>query len=137
VILTIFLVIVGLAIALLSTGFMLEDTALQLVGFSFLFIAGSILLSGVVEYKIGENNYKTYAYGDNYTSEHWSYDTPKPNCNSSDPLECVVLFHINESITYKYITFNDSTSHWIGIYLMIVSVIGSAVIFTRLKQENE
>jgi len=126
--------VIGLSIALLITGFALDDTALQLVGFSFLFISGTILLAGSVEYKTGEHYSELYVYGDNYTGYHWDYNNPPPTCVPNN-LDCVKLFHTNRTIEYRYGTFNDATSHWIGVFLMIVSIIGSTVIFTRLKQE--
>jgi len=135
-ILSIFLVVIGLALALLVTGFMLDDTALQLVGFAFLFISGSLLLAGSIEYKSGFELTEYYVYGDNYSGYHWDYTNPPPNCNPSN-LDCVKLFHTNQTTIFHYSTFNDTTSHFVGVFLMIVSILGSAVIFTRLKQERE
>jgi len=135
-ILSIFLLVIGLSIALLISGYFLEDTALQLVGFSFLFISGSLLLAGSVEYKIGEEQLEYYVYGDNYSGYHWDYVNDPPACPPNN-LECVKLFHTNKTINYNYDNFSDTTSHWIGVYLMLVSIIGSAVTFTRLKADNE
>jgi len=117
-------------------GYFLNDTALQLVGYSFLFISGTVLLAGSVEYKIGENQQEVYQYGDNYSGYHWDYDSIPPVCNPND-MDCVKLFHVNRTIVYNYDNFSDATSHWVGVYLMIVSIIASAVTFTRLKEEDQ
>lgn len=114
-ILSIFLLVIGIALALIVTGVILEDYAVQLVGFSFLFISGTLLLAGSVEYKTGEDITTTHQYILNNT----------------------LLNSTQQSNVYQYADFNDSTSRWFGIYLMVVSILGSAVIFTRLKQEKD
>lgn len=136
-ILQIFLLTIGIALALIMLGVILEDSAVQLVGFSFLFIAGSLLLAGSVEYKTGLEDYENYIYSNNFSGYHWEYDSPEPTCNAANEIDCVKLFHKNTTTTYHYANFNDSTSRWLGVYLMIISIIGSVVIFTRLKQERD
>jgi len=135
-ILSIFLLVIGLALALLITGVVMSDYAIQLVGFSFLFISGTILLAGNVEYKTGLNSSEYYVYGDNYSGYHWDYMNEPPTCPPNN-LDCVKLFHVEYNEFYNYGSFSDSTSHWLGVYLMIISIIGSAVIFTRLKAESD
>jgi len=136
-ILSIFLIVIGLAVVLIGLGFLTNDPAIQILGLSFLFIGGSILLAGNVEYQTGINISEYYVYGDNYSGYHWDYDTPHPECNPSNPLECVALMHTERTETNLYNNFNDTTSHFIGVYLMIISIFGMAVILTRLKQEND
>jgi len=129
--------VIGIALLLVITGVFLEDYAVQLIGLSFLFISGSLMMAGSIEYKTGENNSMVYVYGDNYTSYHWDYATDPPVCNPSNPLECVELFHTEKTTIYNYNNFDDSTSQWVGIYLMVLSMLASAVIFTRLKAEKD
>jgi len=128
--------VIGLAIALLITGFALDDTALQLVGFAFLFTAGGLFLTDPLEIQSGLNISEYYVYGDNYSSYHWDYANPPPACPPNN-LDCVNLFHTERTETNLYSEWNDLTSHFLGVFLMIVSIIGSAVIFTRLKQEKD
>ena len=135
-ILSIFLLTVGLAFAVILTGIFLDDYAVQLVGLSFLFISGSLLLAGSVDYKIGENVSNYYVYGDNYTGYHWDYLNPPPACNPNN-LDCVKLFHNKENKIDIYEAFDDSTSKWFGIYLMVLSMLDSSVIFTIIKYDSE
>jgi len=140
---SIFVLIISIGIALAILGFILKDWSLQLVGLAFLFICGGVLanipvlnvLTGGVEYRSGTNTTDRYVYGDNFSGYHWDYDSPPPSCPPNN-LDCVKLFHVNIEENYIYSTYDDGTSRFIGLFLMIVSLLASTVVYTRLKEEN-
>ena len=122
-ILSIFLLVIGIAMALVIVGIFLEDYAVQLVGLSFLFISGAIFSGipildgsgGTIQYKSGETTLTNYSYySDNITINYTS-----------------------EITIDDYSTYSNGVSHFVGIFLMVLSMLASAVIFTRLKDEDE
>ena len=122
-ILQIFLLIIGIALSLIITGVILEDYAVQLVGLSFFLIAGAIFSNapilgvngGSIEYKTGETQLTNYSYLSDNTTIDYTIQTK----------------------TYNYNTYSNAFTRFIGVFMMIISILASTIIFTRLKQERE
>lgn len=49
-----------------------------------------------------------YAYGDNYSFEHWEYNTTAPVCINPNDFSCVNLFHRNVTISYETVCTNQT-----------------------------
>ena len=108
-------------------------------------------MTGVVEYKSGENVYidvnssTYYKYGDNYSGYHWDYSSDPPECNPND-ITCVKLFHdyttgwTNTTTTYEYTTLAasyQSVVWWFGFLLALTSGIGAFALFYDLKSSYD
>ena len=109
-ILSIFALFVFVGLLLIVIGYFTEDGAVQLVGYSFLFICGTALLSNAVTYHSGTEETSRYTYdGDKLLSES---STTSVNTYSSAV---------------------DSYARTLGIWLCIMSVLGSAFAIANLK----
>ena len=95
-----FLVFVSLVMIVLGLA-RPNESAMAIIGFTFLFLLSFILMNGNLEYETGSNTTSTFAYD----------DTGMINESS-------------QNVVYTYNEFNDSTSRRLGYYLAFVSVIG-------------
>lgn len=111
-ILTLFGFLIAVSLILIVIGLVKStESAQALVGFLFLFLLSLIIINGNLEYETGANINTTITYdggGDIVTTE--------------------------QQVDYQYANFDDTTSHRIGYYLAIASVIGFAgVLFSLAK----
>jgi len=91
-----------------------DESAYAIIGFLFLFILSIIMLNGQVEIETGAN-----------TSSSFSYDATG------------TLIGHNQNIVYSYQEWNDTTSHRIGYWLVVISVLGFVgVLFTIDKVKS-
>jgi hypothetical protein len=95
-----FLVVISLVLIIIGL-LRPDETAQALIGFSFLFILSMIMVSGNLQYETGAN-----------VTTSFSYDSSS-NTNST--------FQV---INYNQTNFNDSTAHFIGYWLAIISFLG-------------
>lgn len=126
-ILSIFGLFMLIGLALIIIGYSTEDGAVQIVGYSFLFILGTALLSSSVEYQSGEFTRETYVYGDNFSGYHWDYVSPPKTPGD------VFLFHANKTQTKTYTTLSDTYSHAFGVWLCVISILGVAFAVANVR----
>ena len=113
-ILTVFLVFLGLTIALLLAGEYLEAPVLQIGGTGFLFLLGIVLLTGSLQYPTGEYSEQTYSYSGGNISQ------------------------ITQTMNTTYTSFDDEIvegidlNHVFGIVLSVLGVFGFMNIMFRL-----
>lgn len=146
-ILELFAVLLALSLIGVFLGYYTDDSYYAFVGLTFLFLLGIVLLSGTVEYEIGENvslcDYNDiYVYGENYTGYHWDYASPPPSCTPNE-LNCVKLFHVNrtydgcvETTTTIYDNFTGDNAHWFGFLLSVVAGLGMAGMFLQERKQR-
>jgi len=147
-IMTIFLLFVGLAFLFLISGYYIKEEILVIFGFLMLILIAFPLLNQSLEYKTGsitsfiEDNSsevctqqiidteEVYKYGDNYSGYHWDYDSPSPSVND------IGLFHrytynnyttvcdyaINEVSEFTYAVYSDTV--WYGLFFILVGISG-------------
>jgi hypothetical protein len=95
-----------LGLALVIIGYCTEDVAVQLVGYSFLFICGTALLSSNVTFNSGFSAVETFDYETNSTL-------------------------VIQTNTFSNIS--DTYSHVFGVWLSIASILGFAFSLAYLK----
>lgn len=101
-ILSLFIVLVVIGLVLIVLGLVKPNESAQaLIGFVLLFLLSIIILQGNLEYESGSQINTTYVYDD-----------------AGD------VINSSQYIAYNYNDFNDTTSHRIGYYLAIGSVVG-------------
>lgn len=91
-----------------------HESAQALIGFTFLFLLSIIIINGNLEVESGALTNTTYTYD----------SMNRVNFTSQD-------------VQYHYEKFNDSTSHKIGFYLAIASVIGFAGVLYSIKRMSK
>lgn len=90
-ILTIFLIFLGISIFFISLGYATGETAYALAGFSFMFIiSATVLVPGALDYKTGEQLNETYFY-DNLTLNSTSSLTVPVYDSFSNTLLSIIL----------------------------------------------
>ena len=109
-ILSLFLVLIFLSLVFIFVGIIRPDeSAMALVGFLFLFILSFVVLNGQLQYETGATVTANYNYtGGDITST-------------------------GQSIVYTYAYFSDSTSHTMGYYMVIISVVGFVGVLLGLR----
>ena len=115
-ILTLFGVLVGIALVLVSIGiFKPEESALAIIGFVLLFLLGVVIINGTLEYETGSIVNSTYTYSGS------------------------IVTKTDQVITNQYDYFNDNTSKQVGYYLSIVSFVSfiGVIIALRRSKKNE
>ena len=128
-ILSLFLVLLGITLFLIALGYTQKGKAdiYKYVGFVFLFLLGVMLIPGTpgdLEYKTGTTEF--YVYGDNWTGYHWDYEgEPGPSNND------IYLFHIVEENVYS-----TYTSFTYGFYIALLSVFGFIQTLTTRREED-
>jgi hypothetical protein len=131
--LTIFLILLGLSLFFIVLGFSINESTFQIVGFAFLFLLSSTIVApGNIEYSTG--NYEYYVYGNNFTyangsaTYHWDYAASgvPPTTDKG-----VFLFHRSNSITYE--KADSSTVKWFGTWLSIISGLGVALSIVNIR----
>lgn len=133
--LTLFVILLGLSLLLITLGlFKPEHSELSLIGFTFLFLLGIVLINNDISIKSGEIFKDLYIYGNNYTGYHWDYVNPTtPNVTD------VNLFHSNRTITYTYSEIDlgtHITSRLVGYWLCIASVVGFIGVILGLRKQK-
>ena len=114
-ILTLFGVIVLIALILIIIGLTRPtESAQALIGFTFLFLMSMILINGSLEYETGA-----------LTQSNFSYDSSGQVTSST------------QSVTYSHETFDDDTSHKVGYYMAIASVVGFLGVILSLRRTKD
>ena len=108
-----FLLLISIALIIIGL-FKQEESAYSLIGFFFLFLLGMIILNGNLQVDKGANVTSTYGYD------------ASGNIASN-----------NQTISYSYFYWQDSTSHQVGYWLVIVASLGFfGVLFTIDRVKN-
>jgi len=112
-ILTLYVVLAAVSLVLIVVGLVRpSESAQAVVGFTLMFILSMIILGGGLEYQKGVSINTSLTYtGDDITS-------------------------IDQEVNNEYTAFNDATSHTVGWYLTIASVIGLAGVFWSIKRSK-
>lgn len=117
---TLFCVLLGLSIALVVSGLFREDhTELSLVGFVFLFLLSILIINNQLEYKTGS-----------YTNITQTYD------NATGSYLLNASYEIQADI-YKPANYTGVTSHLIGYWLAVCSVIGFIAVILSLRADPQ
>lgn len=123
-ILEIYAMFLLVSISLLFFGWYVDYDFIKILASVLFFILaimimpGANSLTGDVEYRIATNKTIIYQYGDNYTGEHWSYNSPIPTCPPNN-LDCVNVFH---TIIYEEDVYDSFESKTLGFYLSLLAV---------------
>jgi len=113
-ILSLYLTLIGIALILIIIGlFKPQESAMALVGFTFLFFLSFTLMLGNLEYEVGANI---------NTSLTYNVDGKVTNTD--------------QTVNYEYESFNAGNSRQMGFYLIIVSVVGFTSVIMALKNDN-
>lgn len=146
-ILTLYLSLIFLALVCVGLGLTLDEHYFTMVGLFFLFSLGILLLSGSLEYKIGNNStvcdYEEYfVYGNNFTDYHWDYNVEDaPACANPNDWDCVHLFHtVREydpdcvpSTMYVYQSLGEAAAFWYGFLMALSSGFGMFSLLWSIK----
>ena len=108
-ILTVFIVLVVLAVIAAGLGLTLDEPYFTLVGLFFLFNLSVLLMAGSLEVPSGENITTTYSYVNDTLDE------------------------TQEVMTYTYTNFISASSWWYGFLLALASGFGAFALFWNLK----
>lgn len=139
---TIFITLVLLAFFLVIVGYWTNQTYLEMVGYTFLFISGVALMNTGIQYIDGENlsinETNVYVYGNNFTGYHWDYASTPPSCsNPAQSDSCVWLFHSNTTRhEYKVYDYDLYENTQLGIYLAMIGAIGFVISFWRYRRDT-
>lgn len=118
-ILYIFLIFVAIAVVLIFLGFYnQEHTELPLIGFLFLFLLSLNLLSGSIEYRVGEYENVTYTY-DNTSFANLTLNTT----------------HSETRYVYDDYVGEGLTNQLAGYWLAVCSIIGFIGTLISLKNQ--
>ena len=110
-ILTLFGVLIAISLVFIVIGLIKPDeSAMALVGFLFLFLLSFIVLTSNLEYQVG-----------NYINTTYTYDSTG-NVNFTQ-----------QTVADHYENFDDSNSHTMGYYMVIISVVGFVGVLLGLK----
>lgn len=133
-------IIIFLALILIVLGYILTKADknlrfLTIAGGTLFLILGLLMFSNPIEYKTGEDITELLIYGDNYTEEHWSHDSPTPNCTPNN-LDCVKLFHTNETTTYLFTELDSQTNNLLAIILLLIGLINIIIISIKMYDDR-
>lgn len=110
-ILELFVVLAALAFGCVWLGHFTNDRVYAVVGLTFLFLLGVVILTNNLEYKTGE----THLY--NYTPGY---------CYGNCTVQATLL---SSSDTYTYDVLNGTSAHLFGLLLSLLSFGGVIIIF--------
>ena len=133
-ILELFIVLITVAIILIALGYYMDMSELSVVGFVFLFILSSfVLLPGRLQYKVGETieNHPACMSCNNITFYYTNPETNRTTLTSHTTNE-TISYIASSTITNNYTSFNDSTTHYIGYFLTIISALGMIFVIIRM-----
>ena len=88
-----------------------SESYIGIVGFLFLFFLSMIMLNGNVQYETGANTTSSFVY----------------NATSGQ------LLSSRQIVDYNTAYFSDDTSHKMGFYLVVVSIVGFAGVLFSLR----
>jgi len=108
-------------------GFSINESTFQVVGFFFLFLLSSLVLTaGNLEYSTGTDEF--YVYGNNFDGYHWDgYNTSAPSQIDREAF----LFHVETTKTYA--NADSPTVIRFGVWLSIISALGIALSLADIK----
>lgn len=134
-ILTIFLIILGISLIFIVTSLSLNSPLLGIAGFTFMFLVGLGLLNTGLSYPTGEFTNETYTYGTNLSGYHFdSYNLSlNPAQASLDP---PVLFHKTVTVQEVYTNWDDDDTHLIGWLLSVVGFFGFLLLIFSLDKTD-
>ncbi len=111
--LSLFMILLGLAIILIFLGYLTNERSYSMVGFAFMFIlAISVLFPGTLQIKNGETTQTNYTY------------------------VATVLESTNTGTTYNYENYSDSNSRFFGFWLIMLSIAGFSIQLIDLRRGN-
>jgi len=122
VILTLWLALLALSFGVMILGYFTDDEPYLSVGLFFLFLLSLIVLGGNLDYQTGADRTGNFAF-----------------LNSTvDNTSTITTFSYNETVTYEYTSWDDTTSHRVGWGLAIISMIGFTLSLyqTRKRRMN-
>lgn len=112
-ILTLFIVLLFLGLIALGIGYATGERYHALVGFVFLFLLSTVILTGNLTYQSGSVEVTTYTY------------------------QATVLQNTTHTISDTYVPFADKYSHTFGYYMAIITGFGGIMLFFVEKKERE
>lgn len=125
-ILELFIVLIAITLVLIVAGYYMDMSELSVVGFAFLFILSSfVLLPGRLQYKVGETveNHPACMSCRNITSYYTDPVTNRTTLTTLDSNE-TYSYIASSTKVYEYASYNDTTTHYIGYFLSIISALG-------------
>ncbi len=121
-ILSLFLVLMFIAIFLIVISFWTRESVYSVIGFIFIFVLSTtILLSGNLQYSSGYSM-QVLAPCDNNCTE----------VRQDGNISYAVVTNVVLTDTYDY--FDDASSKWFGIWLSIISAIGFVIEMMNIKK---
>lgn len=111
-ILTLFILLLGLSIVLVGLGYFTADGPFVPVGLFFIFLLSIVILNKGLEYQTGEQMNVSFSYSNGSVSRQ-VVDT-----------------------TYYYGTWNDTTSRWVGYLMAICAGFGFAISLANLRRKD-
>ena len=111
-ILTLWLSLLALSLVVCVLGYFTDDEPYLTVGLAFFFLLSIVILTGQLQYQIGESKNTTFSY------------------NST------ILSSQSESTSYTYTAWSDTTSHIVGYLLAALSFIGITLSLMNRKQRG-
>lgn len=111
-ILTLFIVMMSLSMIVVLMGYFTGDEPYLPVGLFFLSLLGLAILNGQVQLVTGETTNTSFSYTNG------------------------TLTGQAETTTITYATWNDTTSHWIGYTLTVLSICGIGLSLFHLKNRR-
>jgi hypothetical protein len=117
-ILSLYLVLIFLSLVFIFVGIIKPDeSAMALVGFLFLFLLSFVVLNGQLQYETGAIVTANYTYTGG------------------------AITATGQNIVYSYAYFSDTTSHTMGFYMVVISIVGFVGVLLGLrspwKKESE
>jgi len=125
-ILELYITLLALSIIIVIAGKYLEGPPLQLTGYTFLFILGLVLLSGLIEYKSGE--IKSYNYACDYLCDNHSL----VNATGAHVISSIVEQDTYSSFDTEII-LGITLNHVFGLFIMLLSAFGWIITLFNLK----
>lgn len=113
--LSLFLILLGLAGLLVALGYAASESSYAIVGFAFLFVLSTtvLLFGGSLEHVVGVNTTTTYNYDDTNLT-----------------LSTV------ETVRDHYQSYSSGTIHFYGVWLAIIAAMGIVISIVELRQQR-
>lgn len=115
-ILSVFLILFLLSIALIISGELANEAVITIAGLSLLAVLGSVMLAGNLEYQTGQT--VTYSY------------TYQNDSNTT-------ITDIDQSIVDDYQTFTGWENHIYGYTLVVSSILGTVSVLLGILRRNK
>jgi len=134
-ILEIFILLFLISLSFIILGYFTLAPPIQIIGYTFVFILGLVVMFGGLQYKTGES--EIYNYGANFTnSVHWDSEHPTSYPAFTPNTDPIYLFHLNKTNIYSdfdnEIVADITVNHFFGLFLAISGVLGFISVMLNL-----